>query len=258
MGLLYHKKIKDKEHFIYDNEQEFRIYHKDTKLVSIWRNAKEGDWCKSDDGQVLQVIRRKNLKRAKYKDAEYVRTLLGTYLCSGNKNMQGSPPKNMYSFSGNKSHREIRERDRDPTYWERMFAQYVVQGIDPVEAYLKAFPTKDKRYATLCARTLIKQDRVQTLIRKEIQEAMSSIGITQEEILSKIWAIATSDKEDETSNARVRCLELLAKMTDMMPSSEKRSETLTVFQGFTPDQLKTLSGGSNKIIGQLEAQIDNE
>ena len=44
----------------------------------------------------------------------------------------------------------------------------------------------------------------------------------------------------------------------MMPNAEKKSETLTVFQGFTPAELQTLkSDGETKMIAQAEAEIDD-
>ena len=43
----------------------------------------------------------------------------------------------------------------------------------------------------------------------------------------------------------------------MMPNSEKKSETLTVFQGFTPAELKSLKESeSTKMIAHAEAEID--
>ena len=165
-------------------------------------------------------------------------------------------PKNLYSFSRDKNHKEVQATDRDANANELIFAQYVVKGVDPTDAYLRAYPTDKHEYAKVASKSLLKQERVMKLIRKEVKDALSLVGITHEEILKQVWSIV---KEDENnSSSRVRCLELLAKVSDMMPNAEKKSETLTVFQGFTPAELQTLkSDGETKMIAQAEAEIDD-
>ena len=70
-----------------------------------------------------------------------------------------------------------------------------------------------------------------------------------------------NNKSDKTKEAIIRAMEdeikeLLAKISDMMPNSEKRSESLTVFQGFTPEQLTALSSDGAKMIGKMEEPIE--
>ena len=169
--------------------------------------------------------------------------------------MEGEIPKNLYSFSRNKDHREIRSSNRRANSNEILFAEYVVQGIDPSEAYLKAYPTQNRAYARQEARILLKQERVIKLIRKEVKDALTKVGITQEDILKQLWDIISEDENN--SSSRVRSLELLAKISDMMPNTEKKSETLTVFQGFTPEQLSSIKGGETKVLAQANAEIED-
>jgi len=250
------KTIKDKRHFVYKDEKEFRLYHKNVKLIESWRDAEEGEWCQTDDEQVVQVLKKSPFKANTGKDKHYVRTLLGTYVAENKEPMEGNIPKNLYSFSRDKNHKEVQATDRDANANELIFAQYVVKGVDPTDAYLRAYPTDKHEYAKVASKSLLKQERVMKLIRKEVKDALSLVGITHEEILKQVWSIV---KEDENnSSSRVRCLELLAKVSDMMPNAEKKSETLTVFQGFTPAELQTLkSDGETKMIAQAEAEIDD-
>tara|TARA_R110002020_G_scaffold224866_1_gene434753 strand:+ start:399 stop:1169 length:771 start_codon:yes stop_codon:yes gene_type:complete len=249
------KTIKDKRHFVYKDKKEFRLYHKNTKCLSSWRDAEEGEWCLTDDKQVLQILKKDLFRANTGKNKHYVRTLLGTYVVENKEPIEGNIPKNLYSFSRNKNHKESQATDRNANANEQIFAQYVVKGIDPTEAYIKAYPTDKHDYAKVASKSLLRQERVIKLIRKEVQDALSSVGITHTDILKQMWSIVGEDENN--SSSRVRCLELLAKISDMMPNSEKKSETLTVFQGFTPAELKSLKESENtKMIAHAEAEID--
>ena len=249
------RNIKDKKYVIYDTKKEFKECENIKSTPKHWREAKEHEWCLSDDGQVLQILKKGTFTTAHGKDTEYVRTLLGTYSLLSKKEMEGEIPKNLYSFSRNKDHREIRSSNRRANSNEILFAEYVVQGIDPSEAYLKAYPTQNRAYARQEARILLKQERVIKLIRKEVKDALTKVGITQEYILKQLWDIISEDENN--SSSRVRSLELLAKISDMMPNTEKKSETLTVFQGFTPEQLSSIKGGETKVLAQANAEIED-
>ncbi len=54
---MYSRKIKNKQHFVYDDEKEFRLSSSED-IVDDWRNAKTKEWTTSDDGKVLQVLKR--------------------------------------------------------------------------------------------------------------------------------------------------------------------------------------------------------
>jgi hypothetical protein len=45
------------------------------------------------------------------------------------------------------------------------------------------------------------------------------------------------------------------KVRGMFPSSEQKSESLTVFQGFTPEQLKAIQNGKPKALKTVDAEI---
>ena len=52
------RKIKNVEHMVYSNEEEFRQYCPDENLTRNWRDGTEGSWVMADDGQICQVLRR--------------------------------------------------------------------------------------------------------------------------------------------------------------------------------------------------------
>lgn len=250
---MYSRKIKNKKHFVYDDEKEFRLDSSES-IIDNWRDAQIGEWAKSDDGKVLQILKRGNFTNHSNVKVEYVRTLLGTYTVRNKDRMEGNPPKNIYSFSRDKTSYDIKTSKRKPTSGEVLFAQYVIRGVKPTEAYIKAFPTNKRRWAQSASQSLLRQERIVNLISKEVKNALQEVGINHEDILAKVWSIANDS--EQTSSSRVRCLELLAKISDMMPNSEKMSESLTVFQGFTPEQLSVLSTGNTKMLGKMEETIE--
>jgi len=168
--------------------------------------------------------------------------------------MDGDPPKNIYSFSGGKNHREIRRTRQLPTSREVVFSKYVAKGIDPITAYLRAFPTKNRQYAKYSANTLLKQERITKMVSKEIGVALKNVGVDKEYLLSKAKDVI-DDPESKNSD-RIRAIELLMKIDDMFPSTQKSSESLTIFQGFTPERLKEITGQEVRTIssGDKKAQ----
>ena len=86
------RKIKNIEHRVYINEDEFRQYCPDVKLTRNWRDGTEGSWVMTDDGQVCQVLRRGELKNSQSTGVcnDYVRTAIGTFICRDNVEMSGN------------------------------------------------------------------------------------------------------------------------------------------------------------------------
>ena len=52
--------IKKKEHFIYNNLEEFQRELPDTNVFFDWRTSKEGDWVMSDDNKIFQLFKVSN------------------------------------------------------------------------------------------------------------------------------------------------------------------------------------------------------
>ena len=50
------------EYTLYKDEDEFRQHHPREKIVPDWRGAQIGEWIKSDDGKVMSIIHRWNMK----------------------------------------------------------------------------------------------------------------------------------------------------------------------------------------------------
>jgi len=254
--LPYSRTIKGRAHHIFANEDEFRERYPDEPIVSTWRKADEDQWCYSDDGQIIMVIKRGTLTD-KSRTIEYVRTLLGMADVKANSKLTGIPAKDIYSFA--KVSWYERTLNGRISHEKRMFAKYVANGIEPVEAYLKANPrTKSMNYAQTKTKILLRSKKVRQLIDKETEILLSDIGITNRYLLEEAKAII--DKPKARDGDKLRALETLMKISGLL-NAEKKTDTIAMIQEFTgfsrdklmafeagalPDTKKQLTNGSGK------------
>ena len=193
----------------------------------------------ADDDCVIQILRRGRMHRTKGKKKirEYVGTCTGTYIVSAKSKMDTSRRENIYSFGGTRHSDDILLDRTNLSSCEHAFVLYMSQGVPMDEAYLKAFPTDNRRYAFSRAKKLVKTERVTTAMKEELKPVLEELGINESYVLEKIKATAeTADKED----VRLRAL---FKLSDIMDLENKNETTVTqvtgaLFQGFSPDELE--------------------
>ena len=230
------KDIKGKRHIIY-KLTEWEIKYPESKLES-WRIGLEGDWVLTDDKHVVQI-----LKKAKYGKSDIVRCITGTYDVNGKELMGSDIPENIYSFSKKNSHKNFLNKKK-PSSKEFLFAKYIAKGEDTVDSYLKAYKTNNKKYAQRRANELLRSERVQNMVSKEIQKILEEEGCTHKHIIRSFKQVADLAERDTD---RLRSLESLAKISGLF-EVEKKKEELTVWAGFTEEQMKAIGNGSTKKI----------
>ena len=138
------KKIKGKEHRLYDNMAEFMAFNKMLAVSGDWRRGQEEDWVYTDDLYVCQILRVFYVTvPSSGKRQKCIRTVCGSFVV-GQKNvkMLGEPgiAENIYTFSGNYNATYSRAKDRKLNNREFLFARYVASGEDTISAYQKAYP----------------------------------------------------------------------------------------------------------------------
>lgn len=233
---MNYKEIKGIKHFIYTIE-EWESKYPESTLVS-WRIGQEGNWVLTDDNHVVQI-----LKRAKYNNTEIVRCITGTFNVNRGIRMGSAIPDNIYSFSKYKVAENFKNREK-LTNNEFLFAQYVINTQDAVSSYLKAYKTNNKDYARKRSSELLRSERVRKMVSKEIQDIMESEGVSKHYMIQVFKQIADLAERD---NDKLRAVENLAKIAGLY-ETEKKSEQLTVFAGFTDEQMKAISNGKQKPI----------
>ena len=239
------KTIKGINHYIYDSEEEFRVKYPNYGNIKAWRNGNERDWVFTDDDCVVQVLKKATLKSHVDRIETYIRTVCGQRMIRDKKDLIGEISSNIYSFS------RQNPKDKKLSSREIVFAKYVASGINPVESYKKAFPTNNHEYAKMKSRQLVSTTRIQGMVKEEVQKALHGVGITPEYLIERFKDIADLSERDSD---KLRSLESLAKIAGIFESNTEK-EQLTVWTGFTPEQLNAIKGEGN---ARIEAHIDRQ
>ena len=234
--------IKGVKHYAYESEEEFRKAHPDTPLITDWKQAEEGDWCVSDDGKIVQILKKGCFVDKKKRDNDYIRTVIGMFNHRGSSPFVGTIKDEIYRFT-KKTGYQVKTGGY-LTDAKKSFAKYVAHGMDPVEAYQKAFPkTTSLDHAERRSTLLLKNKTVRQAVDKEIENLMSEVGITKRYLLESTKDVV--DKRDAKDNDKLRALETLMKISGLL-STEKKVDSVALiqeFSGFSRDKLKAFEQG---------------
>ena len=234
--------IKGVKHYAYESEEEFRKAHPDTPLITDWKQAEEGDWCISDDGKIVQILKKGCFVDKKKRDNDYIRTVIGMFNHRGSSPFVGTVKDEIYRFT-KKTGYQVKTGGY-LTDAKKSFAKYVAHGMDPVKAYQKAFPkTISLDHAERRSTLLLKNKTVRQAVDKEIENLMSEVGITKRYLLETTKDVI--DKIDVRDNDKLRAIETLMKISGLL-STEKKVDSVALiqeFSGFTREKLQAFEQG---------------
>ena len=127
---------------------------------------------------------------------------------------------------------------------KRVFAKYIASGIEPLDAYKKAYPKCNSDiYAKQRTQVLLKSEKVKQLIDKEIELLLNDTGITKSYLLEQTKDIV--DKKDGRDSDKLRAIETLMKISGLL-NTEKTSESVALIQeftGFSKEKLNAFKSG---------------
>tara|TARA_Y100000401_G_C8325947_1_gene228291 strand:- start:35 stop:769 length:735 start_codon:yes stop_codon:yes gene_type:complete len=217
-------KVNGIEHRVYDSDDLLPL---GVKVIEDWRDGHVGDWVKTDDECYIQVLRRGTMYKPKgrIREVDYIGTCTGTFVVSNTVKMDSSRRVNIYSFSGSKKSDDILIDRKNLNSNEQLFVLYLTSGMDMENAYLKAFPTNNRKYAIQRASKLIRTERIKTAMKEELKPVLEELGINESSILKEIQTIATYSEKDETK------LKALFKLADIMDLEDKNQTKVTQIQG---------------------------
>ena len=253
------KEIKHTKHYLYDNKDEFAVSYPDGVVRHNWRHGEQGEWVFTDYGHVCQILRKLDIAESDDKTVSCVRTVCGTFIAKDtNKEMLGEDgiADNIYTFSGNKkTPRDYNERGKSSR--ELLFARYVANGVGVTEAYKRAYPdSKSDKYIKHRTDSLLKTETIQKMIDKEILALLEKNGETPEKIIERYTNIAD---EAEKDSDRLGAIRDLAKMAGLFDKESKKSEQVTIWAGFSPEQLEEVKNhGKPEIIAHAERDEKSE
>ena len=248
------KEIKGQRHFLFENFQEFQALKPNTALHGYWRDGHQNDWVELDDGCICQILKRFKVKDHKGEDTvECVRTVCGTFKVKNyNRKMLGQKgiAENIYSFSGTNISKKRLQKDGNSGK-KMLFARYIASGMEAKRAYALVYPkASSKKYINEKVNQLLKTEKVLNMVNEEIKSTLSELGISNEWILERYRdMVEIADRPSDV----LRSLESLAKIAGLF-DSEKKQESLTVWQGFSSEQMEALKNGHTeaKLIGHAE------
>ena len=223
------------------NRLTHRVFDEDDELPrglvvqGDWRKAQIGDWVKADDGCIIQILRKGEML-TRNKVRENAGTCTGTFPVKRNVLMDTSRRDHIYSFGGKKPQETLLDRTTNSKH-ETLFIQYMVSGMPMAEAYMKAFPTRQKGYATERAAQLMKLERIRSQVKEELKPVLEKLGINDESVLKDIKDVSqTAEKED----VRLRALFKLSDILDLEDKTQTKVTQVSgaLFQGFSPDALE--------------------
>jgi hypothetical protein len=253
------KTIKNKNHYLYDDIAEFNVSHPDIPVRHNWRHGEQNEWVFTDDGFVCQILRITKVAKYGGKQVPCVRTVCGTYLPrDNNKEMLGEDgiADNIYSFSRNFSSKEdFNERKRNSK--QLMFARYITDGYDSVTAYKKAYPdAKEDSYIKHRCDKLLKTEKIDKMISEERRKKLEEEGVTDNWLIERYKTIADMAEND---NAKLKSLDSLAKISGLFEPEHTKSEQVTVWAGFSPEQLEEVKkNGKPELIAHAEKESKEE
>ena len=229
-------KVNGVEHKVYDPEDRIE---NGLLVITDWRDSRVGDWVKTDDDCVIQVLRRGKMVRkyGRNKIREYVGTCTGTFPVGKNVKMDTNRRANIYTFGGSKSSEDILLDRTTLTRCELVFVQFLASGMSPQESYLKAYPTKNRNYAHVKSSQLMRTERIYTAMKEELKPVCAELGIDPKSVLEDIQ---TASKESEKEDVRLRALFKLADILDLEDKNQTKVTQVTgaLFQGFSTEQIE--------------------
>ena len=253
------KEIKNKKHYIYDSIDEFNVHNPSIPVRHSWRHGGEGEWVYTDDGYVCEILRKLDISNKDGKEVICIRTLCGTFVAEDNKReMLGEDgiAENIYTFSGNNKWRK-NYKNRKRNSRELLFARYVASGMGTVESYKLAFPgSKSSPYIKKRTESLLKTETIQKMVKQEILTLLEENDATPEYIIERYKTIADLAERDTD---KLRALSDLAKMAGLFNTEDKKSEEVTIWAGFSPEQLEGVKKhGNPKIIAHAKKETKDK
>ena len=236
---MHSRVVKGVEYNLYSDEEEFRKHHPKEDIIDDWRSAQVGEWVRSDDGKVMNIIHRWNMTDTSVgmnRKNDFIRTLLGTASTGKYTKLAGDPAKSIYRFINYK-------KGKINTVRERNFAKMVAMGAKPVNAYLNCYSTNDYGYARQRSLALLREKRIRTMVDKEIELLLDDLGISKTYLLEEMKNVV--DNKKARDGDKLRALETLMKISGLL-STEKKSESVALIQeftGFSKDKLKAFEQG---------------
>jgi hypothetical protein len=218
--------VHGKVHKVYTEDE---AVEREIKFKEEWSEGQEGDWVKTDDGFVLQILKTGQLG----KRHRWLRTAIGTYPSHGRCDCEERESR--YTLGG---HRNTPVR---LTKRLRVFCRLWAMSGDAIESYKHAFPNaNDENYIEARVNQVTRAECVQNEMYKHLREVAARVGVDEEYVMTRFKELAEDGEKDAD---KLRALENLAKMLKIDGGINRKlrvSRTVTEDSGFSREELSDL------------------
>jgi len=243
-------KYKGVIHYVFDNEHDFSRWFKGEPpaISRDWRNAQVGEWVWSDDGRIVEILKRSPPKGCKY---YFVLTIVGTFANRQRDFMDTdfSKHESRYSLSGKLTKQWGRHKDFDKlTNAEKIFVATLIATGKPYESFRSAFPkAKSEDYIYQKLVYLLGRDKIMDQIRKSVAESAEKSGINVEWIFKMLKDLGEKAKNE---HVRLQSVQTAGCYLEVEPKAKTQPQ-FPVHQGLIMDaEVEEVAGTEQK---QLEA-----
>ena len=252
--------ISNIPHYVFDNEKEFNSYcinnniNPIPEIVKDWRKAEERDWVWSDDGRIVQILKRGPMNHSSEGKGFYVRTVVGTFCTRYKAGMDTdfSQHGNRYTLSKTLKNPNggVLSRTEVSTKEELWAAEIILMGKDPWVAYQSVYGTKSLEKCKVKAALLLRQKRIIRHMSKLAMDAASELGINHEWVLTNYKKLV---EDGSSENVRLGALDRVADIIGTSGEIKQETRELAAFQGFGNEDIKFVEGAAeNKQLAEAE------
>ena len=245
--------IKGKRNYLYDSIEEFKALCPDMPEPRDWRVAAEGEWALLDDHCVCQIIKRFQVRHPSGKMIDCVRTVCGSYR-TDTDSIAGEISENIYSFGvqGSKRWQNL----ENPNKAQKLFIHYMACGDEVTKAFKKAYPNaKSEEYIKKSTSKLLKSKEISKMVEEEKRKILQGQEVSPDWAVKELKEIVENKEGEFKSGDRLGALRDLAKMCGLFETEEKKTEQLSVWAGFTPDQIDSLKNHNpNELVAHVEKE----
>tara|TARA_Y100000401_G_C8307597_1_gene217863 strand:- start:306 stop:1061 length:756 start_codon:yes stop_codon:yes gene_type:complete len=242
------KTIKGITHFLYSTQNYKKASNSEDIVLNHWRNGNEGEWVLTDDNCVVQILKKGYITDKKNNKIAYIRTICGTFSLDSNDIMEGKIAENIYTFARTNEYNRFVKKEGVSSR-EVLFAKYIAKGENAVSAYTRAYSTNNESYAKSRSTQLLKTKRIQQMISEEVKKVLDEEGVSPNYIISRYKQISDIGENDAVT---LRALDSLAKISGLFNTEDKKQEQLTVWTGFTPEQIEAIKQEKLVAVGENE------
>lgn len=209
-----------------------------------YENVKAGDYIKTADNYIIEVIKRKNFS----KGCHIVQIASGTWNFLHEDVYATRIKADRHSLSGKYRYNRVKDNVANKRRLKIFVYNFLKTGT-PEEAFRVAFPDAGENNVKNLSSALMRNKEVKKMINDEVKRVLESNGITKDYLIQNLKELFENEKLNV--HARMSALKELIDISDIKDKAKVSREQRT-FQGF-----------SDRDIGRVEAtethtQISNE